>query len=104
MNFKNGPDIAFSVKDLDKAVSFFKDICDLEAIRKDDYYEVKTKDYNLFLIQGEEFNTVLEFFVDNLDVAKQMCLAIGCKILRWNERDHWLQHPEGFAFHLEERI
>ncbi len=103
MNFENSPDIVFSVKNLEKAVSFFKIFCDLEAEKKDDYYAVKTKHYNMFLVEGDEFRTMIEFYVDDVDVALQMCLADDCEILRWNQRDHWLKHPEGFAFHLEQR-
>ena len=34
MNFENSPDIVFSVKNLEKTVSFFKIFCDLEAEQK----------------------------------------------------------------------
>ena len=57
----------------------------------------------MLLVEGDEFGTMIEFYVNNLDVALQVCIADDYEILRWNERDHWLKHPKVFTFHLEQR-
>ena len=105
MKFKNGPEIALAVKEIDEVANFFQDIFGIEAKKGgDDYYKIETEHYKLFPVKSEiEFTMVLELFVENVEEAQKYCIDAGCKIIRWNERDHWLQHPSGFSFHLEEQ-
>ena len=51
--------------------------------------------------------TVLEFCVDNLDVAKERLVSKGCQIIKWEEKgkDCYLKDPFGVIFNLwEENI
>jgi len=89
MKFINGPDIALAVKNVDEVAKFFQETLGIENKKSgEDYYSIEMNHYNHFPVKSEEFTIVLEFFVDNLNQAKDHCLNAGCRVIRWNERDH----------------
>jgi predicted enzyme related to lactoylglutathione lyase len=46
----------------------------------------------------------MELFVDDLEAAKQVLLANGCKVLRWKgkSQDCYIEDPFGVRFNIWE--
>ncbi len=98
---KNSSDIALQVTNIKQAVTFFKDILGKKVVQlNEDFFKVYTNDFTLYLVEGEEFNVIFEFLTDDVSNYKDKSLKNGCKVLKWNENDHWVKHESGFAFHI----
>jgi hypothetical protein len=60
---------------------------------------------NIFIIADDEFRgPVLELFVDNLELAGQILVANGCKVLRWRGKgqDCYIEDPFGVIYNIWE--
>lgn len=98
---KNSGDIALQVTNIQEAVSFFKDILGKEVTKLgEEFYKVYTNEFNLYLVEGDEFNVIFEFLTENVNEYKELSLKNGCKILKWDSIDHWVKHNSGFSFHI----
>ena len=100
-NVKNSGDIALQVTNIQEAVNFFKKILGKKVTKLgNDFYKVYTSDFSLYLVEGNEFNVIFEFLTDDIDKYKELSLKNECKILKWDDVDHWVKHSSGFSFHI----
>jgi hypothetical protein len=98
---KNSGDIALQVTNIQQAITFFKEILGKEVTKLgEEFYKVYTNEFNLYLIEGKEFNVIFEFLTENIDEYKELSLKNGCKVLKWDDVDHWVKHDSGFAFQI----
>jgi len=61
---------------------------------------------NLLVLEDDEFRgPVMELFVDDLEEARKILEANGCKVLRWRgkRQDCYIQDPFGVIFNLWEQ-
>ena len=79
---------------------------ELELVNSTDEQLVfKTGDSFFYVVRDlDRTGTVLEFCVDNLDVAKERLVSKGCQIIKWEEKgkDSYLKDPFGVIFNIWE--
>ena len=87
MKFRMSPNVAVRTKK-------FSEAADLEA-----------DPLNIFVIADDEVSgPVMELFVDDLEKAREVLVANGCKVLRWRGKgqDCYIQDPFGVIFNIWE--
>jgi hypothetical protein len=98
---KNSGDIALQVTNLQEAVGFFTNVLGKQVTKLgNEFYKVYTNEFNLYLVEGKEFNVIFEFLTDNVNEYKKISLNNDCKVLKWDDVDHWVKHSSGFSFHI----
>ena len=107
--FRKSNHAAVLAPDLKAARDFYENVMDLELVNSTDEQLVfKTGDSFFYVVRDlDRTGTVLEFCVDNLDVAKERLVSKGCQIIKWEEKgkDCYLKDPFGVIFNLwEENI
>ncbi len=104
--FKKSNNVAVLTEDIDSARKFYSNILEL-PIKNDTGNEIEfeTGDSCFYVIKNENRqNTVLEFFVNDLETAKNHLLEHGCKIVKWEGKgkDCYIEDPFGLVFNLWE--
>lgn len=86
MKFKMSPNIAVRTRgQFTEAVNFYTKVLGFQN-RSDDseLADLDASPINLFVLEDDEFHgPVMELFVDNLEEAREVLEANGCKVLRW---------------------
>jgi len=89
-----------------EAVDFYTKVLGFQN-RSDDpeLGDLDANPINLFVLEDDEFRgPVMELFVDDLEKAREILEANGCKVLRWRGKgqDCYIQDPFGVIFNLWE--
>ncbi len=109
MKFKMSPNIAVRTQgQFSQAVDFYTNVLGFENRSTDpDLGDLDAAPINLFVLEDDEFRgPVMELFVDDLEEARRVLEANGCKVLRWRGKgqDCYIQDPFGVIFNIwEER-
>ena len=84
MKFKMSPNIALRTRQFSKAVDFYTKVIGFhDRSENPELADLDANPLNIFIIADDEFRgPVLELFVDNLELAGQILVANGCKVLR----------------------
>jgi catechol 2,3-dioxygenase-like lactoylglutathione lyase family enzyme len=107
MKFRMSKNIAIRPKGrFPQAVAFYTQVLGFEN-RSDDpnLADLNADPITLYIDEDDEFpGPILELFVDDLDKAREILEAKGCKVLRWRGKgqDCYIQDPFGVVFNLWE--
>jgi catechol 2,3-dioxygenase-like lactoylglutathione lyase family enzyme len=106
MTFKMSPNIAVRSSRFAEAVDFYTNVLGFEN-RSDDpsLADIDASPLTIYIDADPEFRgPILELTVDDLDSARDLLVANGCKVLRWRgkSQDCYLQDPFGVIFNLWE--
>ena len=106
MKFKMSPNIAVRTKKFSEAVEFYTTVFGFEDRSTDsELADLAADPINLFVLEDDEISgPVMELFVDDLEEAREILVANGCKVLRWRGKgqDCYIQDPFGVIFNLWE--
>ena len=108
MKFRMSPNVAVRTqKQFSEAVDFYSRVLGFKN-RSDDQKlaDLDANPINLFILEDDELRgPVMELFVDNLEEAREILVASGCKVLRWRGKgqDCYVQDPFGVIFNVWEK-
>ena len=104
--FRKSNHASVLARDLTAARDYYETVMELELLDSTDEQLVfKTGDSFFYVVRNlDRTGTVLEFYVDNLNVAKERLVSKGCQIIKWEEKgkDCYLKDPFGVIFNLWE--
>ncbi len=107
MKFRMSPNIAVRTQNqFSEAVNFYTNVLGFQN-RSDDpeLGNLDADPINLLVLEDDEFRgPVMELFVDDLEKAREILEANGCKVLRWRGKgqDCYIQDPFGVIFNIWE--
>ena len=107
MNFRMSPNIAVRTQQqFNDAVDFYTEVLGFQnRSQNPDLADLDANPINLFVLEDDEFRgPVMELFVDDLEKAREILVANGCKILRWRGKgqDCYVEDPFGVRFNIWE--
>ena len=107
MKFRMSPNIAVRTQNqFSEAVDFYTNVFGFQNRSNDpELGDLDANPINLFVLEDDEFHgAVMELFVDDLEEAREILEANGCKVLRWRGRgqDCYVQDPFGVIFNIWE--
>ncbi len=102
------PNIAVRTKDqLSDATAFYTNVLGFTNRSSDpNLADLDADPINLFVIEDDEVRgPVMELFVDDLEGAREILIANGCKVLRWRGKgqDCYIEDPFGLRFNVWEQ-
>ena len=105
MKFRMSPNVAVRTQnEFSKAVDFYTRVLGFKNRSQDPQLaDLDANPLNLLILEDDEFRgPVMELFVDDLEQARNILVANGCKVLRWRGRkqDCYIQDPFGVIFNL----
>jgi catechol 2,3-dioxygenase-like lactoylglutathione lyase family enzyme len=103
MKFTFSQCVAIYSPDKNKALSFYKDIMNLEpAETGSTETELGSGPGRLFLDEGSLQGPILEFIVKDVEAAREHLVANGCEVVRWEGAggDCYIKDPIGITFNL----
>lgn len=103
--FKFSPNVALQLPQRDQAVEFYQKVIGLEvAGREENSVALRSGQFRLWFDQGEFMGPIMEFLVPDLEEAKEVLLATGCQVVRWEGKGKpcYMRDPFGFVFNLYE--
>ena len=104
--FRKSNHAAVLASDLKAARDFYENVMELELVNSTDEQLVfKTGDSLFYVIYDpDRSGTVLEFCVDDLDVARDKLVSKSCRVIKWEGKgkDCYMQDPFGMVFNLWE--
>ena len=108
MKFKMSPNIAVRTQgQFAEAVDFYANVLGFKNRSEDpDLGDMGADPINLFVLEDDEFRgPVMELFVEDLDEARKVLEANGCKVLRWRGKgqDCYIEDPFGVRFNVWEQ-
>ena len=109
MKFKMSPNIAVRTQgQFAQAVDFYTKVLGFKDRSSDpELGDLDANPMRLFVLEDNEFRgPVMDLFVDDLEEARKVLEANGCKVLRWRGKgqDCYVQDPFGVIFNIwEER-
>jgi len=107
MKFRMSPNVAVRTQgQFAQAVDFYTKVLGFQNRSDDpDLGDLDANPINLFILEDDEFRgPVMELFVDDLEEARKILEANGCKVLRWRGKgqDCYIQDPFGVIFNIWE--
>jgi len=103
--FKLSPNVAVQTQNIELAKTFYSKVLQL-PIKNDNGVELEFKsgDSCFYVMKSQTNETVLEFYVNDLESAKNHLVENGCKIIKWEGRgkDCYMEDPFGLVFNLWE--
>ena len=106
VQFKMSTNIAVEHKNFNEAVAFYQDVMGLENRSTDpNLGDFDAGLITLYVQEDHEVSgPVLEFFVDDLEGARDHLVKNGCKVIRWRGKgqDCYVQDSFGVIYNLWE--
>ncbi len=107
MKFRMSPNVAVRTQgQFAAALDFYTNVLGFQNRSADpELGDLDANPINLFVLEDDEFRgPVMELFVDDLDKAREILEANGCKVLRWRGKgqDCYIQDPFGVIFNIWE--
>jgi catechol 2,3-dioxygenase-like lactoylglutathione lyase family enzyme len=107
MKFKMSPNIAVRTQgQFAQAVDFYTHVLGFQNRSSDpELGDLDASPIRLFVLEDDEFRgPVMELFVEDLEEARKILEANGCKVLRWRGKgqDCYVQDPFGVIFNIWE--
>lgn len=72
---------------------------------EENHLHIRNKELNLYIMENNELRgTVLEFNIDDVEVAKEYLEKHGCIVVKWEGKgkDCYMKDPYGLVFNLWE--
>ena len=105
MKYKFSGNVNFPTLRWKEATEFYKSLGLEEGNSTDTYSHLKSDSFHIYFDSDTTTQgPVFEFYVPNLEAAKQDLLAKGCTIVRWDGpgKPNYIRDPFGFVFNLWE--
>ena len=106
MNFRMSPNVSIRTDKLAEAVRFYNQVIGFEIRSQNKASaDLDASPLTLFVDEDHELQgPVMELFVDDLDAARKIFVANGCKVLRWEGKgqDCYIEDPYGVRFNIWE--
>lgn len=104
MKFEFSPHIAFQVRDLEKATSFYRDVLGMEVVSSDENEShMKCGPINFYAENSEGNATFFEFKVESVSEASEILEQNGCRITQeYSPKSRMFADPFGMRFHIWE--
>ena len=104
--FRKSNHASVLARDLTAARDYYETVMELELLDSTDEQLVfKTGDSLFYVIYDpDRSGTVLEFCVDDLDVARDKLASKSCRVIKWEGKgkDCYIKDPFGMIFNLWE--
>ncbi len=103
--FKMSGNLLLNHPDAKEAARFYEEALGLEVYEEtEDETGFETGDNILYLAKEAEPGFVFEFYVPDLEAAREELVARGCEVVVWEGRGRpcYLRDPFGFVFNLWE--
>ena len=106
MKFRMSPNVSIRTDQFAEAVRFYSQVIGFEIRTESDATaDLDASPLSLFIDDDRELQgPVMELFVDDLEEARQVLVANGCRVLRWKGKgqDCYVQDPFGVRFNIWE--
>jgi hypothetical protein len=105
MEFTLSPNIAIELPQFHEAAAMYASMLGVEAKQIDDHsIEIKQAGRFLYFDQHESLRIVMEFFVTDLEAARDELLGNGWTVEEWQGRGGrcYMKDPNGLYFNLWE--
>ena len=106
MKFKMSHNVSVRTDQYQDAVRFYNQVIGFEVrSQTDTSTDLDASPLTLFVDDDHELQgPVMELFVDDLEAAREVLIANGCKVLRWKGKgqDCYVQDPFGVRFNIWE--
>ena len=105
---KMSRNIAIRTSNAESAIRFYRDVLGMKYVKDhDDGTELDAGQATFFVMDqtdGGPLAAVHEFFVPNVEEARELLLAQGCTVVKWEGvgRDCYMRDPFGLVFNLWE--
>jgi len=106
MKFELSNHIALQHPDWKKSKSFYSEVLGLETELQENNLHVISGEQNLYIMENDELRgVVMEFNVDDVEVARTYLEKHGCTIVKWDGKgnDCYMRDPFGLVFNLWEK-
>jgi predicted enzyme related to lactoylglutathione lyase len=104
MEFKMSTNVAVRTRRVAEAVAFYTNVLGFKNRSKDPALaDLDANPLTIYIDEDLEFSgPVLELFVGDLERARDVLVASGCKVLRWRGvgQDCYIQDPFGVIFNI----
>ena len=104
MKFEFSPNIAFQVKDYDKAIPFYRDVLGMEVVSSGKgETHLRCGPMNFYAESADGGATFLEFKVENVSEATEILEQNGCRMTQeYSPKSRMFADPFGMRFHIWE--
>ena len=106
MKFRMSPNVSIRTNQFAEAVRFYSQVIGFDIRTESDATaDLDASPLSLFIDDDRELQgPVMELFVDDLEQAKQVLVAQGCRVLRWKGKgqDCYVQDPVGVRVNIWE--
>lgn len=106
MKFRMSPNVSIRTDQFAEAVRFYSQVIGFDIRTESDATaDLDASPLSLFIDDDRELQgPVMELFVDDLEQARQVLVANGCRVLRWKGKgqDCYVQDPFGVRFNIWE--
>jgi predicted enzyme related to lactoylglutathione lyase len=106
MGFRMSTNISVRTDQFEEAVRFYSEVIGFDVRKQGDTTaDLDANPLTLFIDRDLELKgPVMELFVDDIEQAREMLEANGCKVLRWKGKgqDCYIQDPYGVRFNIWE--
>lgn len=102
MKFEATKYIAIQVNHYEEALDFYKNVMNME-IKKTSKHEAEFKsgELTIFIEDNPKNEVLLEFRVEDIEMAKQDLMRAGCEITQeYGDKSILIKDPYGMNFHL----
>ncbi|MFN2211854.1 MAG: VOC family protein [Anaerolineales bacterium] len=107
MQFNMSPNVSIRTDHFSEAVHFYNQVIGFDIRSQAEYTaDLDASPLRLFVDEDDELQgPVMELFVDDLEAAREVLTANGCKVLRWKGKgqDCYIQDPFGVIFNIWEQ-
>jgi predicted enzyme related to lactoylglutathione lyase len=106
MNAKSSRDVLIQCKELGTAQQFYETVLGLKMThRNEQIIGFETGSFCLYVDKGPSYGPVFEFYVDDLEGAKQRLVAAGCRVEAEDASIPrcYVRDPFGLIFNLAQR-
>ena len=106
MKYKFSGNVNFPTEQWREAAAFYKDVIGLqEGNSTSSYSHLKSDNFHIYFDQDTSIpGPIFEFYVPDLETAREELVAKGCTVLRWDGpgKSNYVRDPFGFVFNLYE--
>jgi predicted enzyme related to lactoylglutathione lyase len=105
MPYKMSGNLLLAHPDAKEAAEFYREAFGMEVYEETEHETGFTSGERiLYIAQESEPGFVYEFFVPDLEAAKEELVAKGCKVVTWEGKGKpcYIEDPFGFMFNLWE--
>jgi catechol 2,3-dioxygenase-like lactoylglutathione lyase family enzyme len=103
---KSSRDVLIQTKQMDTAANFYEKVLGFKVIeRSEQIIGFETGSFRFFIDKGESYGPVFEFYVPDLEQAKETLVKNGCRVEMEdpNVPRCYVRDPFGLVFNLAEK-